>query len=145
MFIDLCAILINWPSPWDDTNLLTMYATRMWHKHIYIHVIMIIIIFKYTVHWTCGKAIIDMGVETLSQLLDICTYFHHSCPVPHILCIQFSFNLLETMSCMTGCFHTTDHSDGPVALINHIVLLLYIVAWLAVSTPLIIGIWPYGP
>ena len=33
------------------------------------------------------------GVKTLSQLLDILTYFHHSCPAPHILCIQFSFNL----------------------------------------------------
>ena len=31
-----------------------------------------------------------MGVETLSQLPDILTYFHHSCPDPHI---QFSFNL----------------------------------------------------
>ena len=33
------------------------------------------------------------GVETLSQLPDILTYFHHSCPAPHILSIQFSFNL----------------------------------------------------
>ena len=37
------------------------------------------------------------SVETVSQLLDILTYmyFHHFCPVPCILCIQFSFNLLD--------------------------------------------------
>ena len=33
------------------------------------------------------------GVDTLSRLPDILAYFHHSCPAPHILCIQFSFNL----------------------------------------------------
>ena len=60
----------------------------------------------YSVH-TCR------GVETLSWLPDILTYFHHSCPAPHILCIQSSFNLPDicliyrTMSCMTGCFHTS--------------------------------------
>ena len=33
------------------------------------------------------------GVETLNRLPDILTYFRHCCPAPHILCIQFSFNL----------------------------------------------------
>ena len=37
--------------------------------------------------------VLNRGVETLSQLLDILTYFHHSCPAPHILCIQLSCNL----------------------------------------------------
>ena len=51
-------------------------------------------------------------VEILSQLPEIGIYFHYSCPAPHILCIQFNFNLPDihyiywTMSCMTGCFHT---------------------------------------
>ena len=42
---------------------------------------------------------IPRGVETLSQLLDILTYFHHSCPAPYIhvhvnvYFIQISFNL----------------------------------------------------
>ena len=31
------------------------------------------------------------GVEIVSQLPNILTYFHHSCPDPHILCIQLSF------------------------------------------------------
>ena len=54
------------------------------------------------------------GVETLSQLPHILAYFHHSYPAPHILCVQFSFNLpdihqiYQTISSMTGCFHTTD-------------------------------------
>ena len=46
-----------------------------------VHVLIIIMIF------------IVRGVETLSQLPDILTYFHHSCPAPHILSIQLSFNL----------------------------------------------------
>ena len=55
---------------------------------------------------------IHRGVEIVSQLPDILACFHYSCPAPHILCIQFSFNLpdihqnYQTMSCMTGCFHT---------------------------------------
>ena len=55
----------------------------------------------------------NRGVEIVSRLLDILAYFHHSFPAPHILCIQFSFNLPDihciyrTMSCITGCFHTT--------------------------------------
>ena len=46
-----------------------------------------------TIH---GSAICK-GVGTLSQLPDILTLFSsvHSCPAPHILCIQFSFNLLD--------------------------------------------------
>ena len=45
-------------------------------------------------------------------LPDILTYFHYSCAF-HIVCIKLSFNLLgihyiyRTISCMTGCFHTT--------------------------------------
>ena len=27
------------------------------------------------------------GVETLSQLPEILTYFHYSCPAPHIFCM----------------------------------------------------------
>ena len=34
----------------------------------------------------------SQGVETLP---DILTYFHHSCPAPHIHCIQFNFNILD--------------------------------------------------
>ena len=49
------------------------------------------------------------------KLPDILTYMYsqHSCPAPHIRCIQCSLNLPDiywiywTMSCMTGCFHTT--------------------------------------
>ena len=39
--------------------------------------------------------------------------FHHFCPAPHILCIQFSFEFIRhsldssDIACMTGCFHTT--------------------------------------
>ena len=74
-------------------------------------------VYEYThiCMYVCAGVGVHMcrGVETLSQLPDILAYFHHSCPVPHILCIQFSFNLPDiqyiyrTMSCMTGCFHTT--------------------------------------
>ena len=44
------------------------------------------------------------------------THFHYSCPAPHILCIQFSFNLqdihyiYQAMFYMNGCFHTTAYS-----------------------------------
>ena len=41
----------------------------------------------------CSFYVQNEGVETLNQLPDILTYFHYSCPAPHILCIQFSFNL----------------------------------------------------
>ena len=37
--------------------------------------------------------ILYRSVEILSQLPDILTHFPLSCPAPHILCIQFSFNL----------------------------------------------------
>ena len=52
---------------------------------------------------------ISRGVGTLSQLMDILAYFHHSCPAPHVLCIQFSFDspdIYRTMSYMTGYFQT---------------------------------------
>ena len=47
-------------------------------------------------------------------------HFDLSGPVPHILCIQPSFNLsdihkiYQTMFCKTGCFHTTDYSPSLV-------------------------------
>ena len=59
--------------------------------------------------------IIVRGVETLNQLPDILAYFHLSYSALHILCIDLSFNLPDihwiyrTMSCTTGCFHTTAH------------------------------------
>ena len=49
------------------------------------------------------------SVETLSTVQDILAYFHHSCPAPHVLCIQFSFDspdIYRTMSYMTGYFQT---------------------------------------
>ena len=65
------------------------YLTNTWYLPIY-----------NTYTCTCSKAVSicnvhyhSQGMETLTQLLDILTYFHHSCPAPHILCIQFSFNL----------------------------------------------------
>ena len=67
------------------------------------------------------------GVEIVSQLPDIFTYFHHSCSAPHILCIQLSFNLPDihyiyrTMSCMTGCFHTSGYD--PITDNNMILIL----------------------
>ena len=33
------------------------------------------------------------GMEIVSQLFDILTYFHYSCLAPHVLCVQLSFNL----------------------------------------------------
>ena len=53
--------------------------------------------------------------EVWKHCADYRTFSHHSCPAPHILCIQLGFNLPDihqiyrTMSCMTGCFHTPDH------------------------------------
>ena len=73
------------------------------------------------------------GVDRLSQLPDILTYmyFHYSCPAPHILCIQFSFNLpdihqiYQTVSCMTGCFHIPIYmSHNYMCLFNRLYLTL---------------------
>ena len=36
---------------------------------------------------------VNRGMEIVSQLFDILTYFHNSCPAPHILCVQLSFSL----------------------------------------------------
>ena len=47
---------------------------------------------------------IPRSVETLSQLLDILTYFHHSCPAPHYIC-----SLYTDQFQLTG--HSLDSSD----------------------------------
>ena len=64
--------------------------------------------------------ITSRDVETLSRLPDILTYFHHSCPAPHILCIQFN-SIYQTFTRFIG--------QCPV--------------WLAVSTPLITSTFWY--
>ena len=48
-------------------------------------------------HMSNCPSIVTRSMETLSQLQYILTYFHYSCPVPHILCIQFSVNLLDIL------------------------------------------------
>ena len=50
---------------------------------------------------TCGE---DRGVETLSQLPDILTHFHHSCPAPiYFVYMQFSFNLPDITMFIRQC------------------------------------------
>ena len=77
----------------------------------------------FTVHVLCIHTTICTctqnadSVEKLSRLMDILTYFHSTCPAAHIpytlytVLFQFtknSLDLLDTISSMTGCFHTTD-------------------------------------
>ena len=93
--VDLCEKKIAYENSDDKLHV---------HVHIHVHVhvcskilIELMIITRLfnltseliTLRFTCR------GVEIVSQLPDILTYFHHSCPAPHTLCIQFSFNLLD--------------------------------------------------
>ena len=85
--VDLCEKKIAYENSDDKLHV---------HVHVYSKILIELMIITrlfnltselITLRFTCR------GVEIVSQLPDILTYFHHSCPAPHTLCIQFSFNL----------------------------------------------------
>ena len=64
------------------------------HDKFMLHTAKVSSYWSKVVKMTCS---IHRGVKILSWLPDILAYFHHSCPACDILCIRFSFNLLDIL------------------------------------------------